>query len=96
MTTSNKRGIPYETVAEVCDQLVAEGCLPEKISLGQIRNRTKTGGLGTIGNHRERWRREHRDATSSPVHIDDSELAELRTAAEQLILTKTNELRAAY
>lgn len=96
MTTSNERGLPYVRVAEVCDLLVASGYLPEKISLRDILGETLEGSLSTIAKHRERWLSERRGAATSPVHIDDGELDGLRTAVEQLLAKKTDDLRAEY
>lgn len=96
MTTSNERGLPYVRVAQVCDLLLANGYLPEKISLRDILGETLEGSLTTIAKHRERWLRERRGAATSPIHIDDSELDELRTAVAQIFAKKTDNLRAEY
>lgn len=55
MIVSRKRGLQYEAVAEVCDDLIANGYSPDQISCHRILAKTKTGSLSTILKHRERW-----------------------------------------
>lgn len=94
MTSSNERGLRYESVKAACELLVANGFEPETISLREIRDETNGGSLSTIGKHRQRWLRERQDAALTPVHIDGSDLDGVRSAIEQLFLKMTSDMRA--
>lgn len=95
MASSNDRGLNFETVKAACEQLRANGYLPENISLRDIRGETEEkGSLTTIRKHRDRWLRELRGAVFVPVQIDDDELEGLRSAIAELFSKKTTDLRA--
>lgn len=93
MASSNDRGLSFETVKAVCELLAANGYIPEKITLRDIREETSAGSLTTIRKHRERWLMELRGAVFVPVHIEDDELEGLRSAIAELLSKKTSDLR---
>ena len=93
MASSNDRGLSFETVKAVCELLVANGYIPEKITLRDIRQETLAGSLTTIRKHRERWLMELRGAVFVPVNINNDELEGLRSAIADLFSKKTRDLR---
>ncbi len=96
MSSSNERGLNYESVAAACELFVANGYQPEKISLRDIRGETAGGSLTTIQKYRERWLRERRGSTIELVQIDDSEMDGLRAFVAQLVSQKTSDMRAEF
>lgn len=66
MAASKKRGLQYESVEAVCELLVADGYLPDKISVRDILAKTATGSLTTIRVHRDRWLSQRRRASVVP------------------------------
>ena len=96
MTSSNDRGLSYETVKAVCELLKRNGYVPENISLRDIREETSAGSLTTIRRHRDRWLVELRDAICIPVDIEEKDFDGLRLAVTDLVAKKTFDLRAEF
>ncbi len=87
-----KRGLPYDVVAVIADQLVAKGFKPNEISAGAIRDETGTGSLTTINNHLNDWRARERPALPA-VTIDAENLTGVVAAVTALIEQASERVR---
>jgi hypothetical protein len=79
-----KRGITYEVVAAIANRLVSDGCKPDEISAGVIRDETDTGSFTTIIAHLKRWRAQSRTSTPG-VTLDAGNLSGVTTEVTALI-----------
>lgn len=64
-----RKGVNYEQVAQVADDLLAEGVAARAIAPAAIRVRLGTGSNTTIGDHLSEWRQKRADASATPVHL---------------------------
>ncbi len=71
-------------VAVIANQLVSQGCKPEEISAGAIRDETKTGSLTTIIAHLKNWRAQERPVVPG-VTLDLDSLSGVTSEVTALI-----------
>lgn len=81
---SRKRGIQFDVVSVIADNLVSQGFKPDDISAGAIREETGTGSLTTIITHLNRWRSQFRPPAVG-VEITTDSMAPITAAVTALI-----------
>lgn len=89
---SRKRGIQFDAVSAIADNLVSQGFKPDDISAGAIREETGTGSLSTIITHLNRWRSQSRPAVVG-LEITADNFAPITAAVTALIHEVSDRIR---
>lgn len=89
---SKKRGIQFDVVSAIADNLVGQGFKPDDISAGAIREETGTGSLTTIIAHLNRWRSQSRPPVAG-VEITTDSMAPITAAVTALIHEVSDRVR---
>jgi len=86
------RGIQYDVVAALANNLVGQGFKPEEISAGAIREETGTGSLSTIMAHLKRWRGQAQPATPE-LALTSDKMAGVTVAVTALVKDASEKVR---